>query len=108
MTTTQISLTATPLEHGSLAIALAGELDIDTVQRIEPALTRLSRDAQRELRLDLSGVTFCDSSGVALFVRMHQRCGAAGVRLRLCRISRLPAIVIRALGVDRAVSCSFA
>ncbi|WP_052411655.1 STAS domain-containing protein [Streptomyces sp. NRRL S-118] len=108
MTTTPISLTTTPLDPGRVAVALAGELDLCTVARIETELTRLVGDAGRELMVDLTDVTFCDSSGVTLFLRMHRRCVAAGVRLKLCRIQRLPARVIRALGVDRTVFCSFA
>jgi len=108
MTTPQISLTTTPLDHSATAVALAGELDVYTVAHIEAELAHLTRQTERELLLDLADVTFCDSSGVALFLRMHRRCVAAGVRLRLCRIQRLPARVIRALGVDRAVPCSFA
>jgi anti-anti-sigma factor len=108
MTPTPISLTRTPADPSTVAITLAGELDLDTVARIEPTLNRLTGDAAREVLLDLVEVTFCDSSGAALFLRLHRRCVAAGVRLRLCRIPRLPARVIRALGVDRAVPCTFA
>ncbi|WP_418955601.1 STAS domain-containing protein [Streptomyces tritici] len=108
MTTPPISLTTAPLDHSTTAVALAGELDLYTAAHIEAELTRLARQTEWELLLDLTEVTFCDSSGVALFLRMHRRCVGAGVRLRLCHIQRLPARVIRALGVDRAVPCSFA
>ncbi|GAA3046140.1 STAS domain-containing protein [Streptomyces roseofulvus] len=108
MTTPPISLTTAPLDHSRTGVALAGELDVYTAPQIEAELTRLARRTERELLLDLAGVTFCDSSGAALFLRMHRRCVADGVRLRLCRVQRLPARVIRTLGVDRAVACSFA
>lgn len=108
MTTPPISLTTTPLDQSATAVALAGELDVYTVTHIEETLTHLTQGTERELLLDLADVTFCDSSGVALFLRVHRRCVAAGVRLSLCRVPRLPARVIRALGVDRAVPCSFA
>ncbi|MFI0828091.1 STAS domain-containing protein [Streptomyces roseolus] len=105
---TQISLTETPADRSTVSVTLAGELDLCTVARIEPVLTRLTTEAERGVTLDLTGVTFCDSSGVALFLRMHQRCQASGVGLRLSGIQRLPARVVRALGVDRALPCSFA
>ncbi|MFI8320501.1 STAS domain-containing protein [Streptomyces sp. NPDC085529] len=108
MTTPPISLTTAPVGPSTTAVTLAGELDLYTATYIEAELTRLARRAERELLLDLAGVTFCDSSGVALFLRMHRRCVADGVRLRLCRVQRLPARVLRTLGVDRAVPCSFA
>ncbi|MCQ0021675.1 STAS domain-containing protein [Streptomyces somaliensis DSM 40738] len=108
MTTPPISLTATVPGPGTVTVALAGELDLHAAERVEPALARLTGDVEHELLLDLAGVTFCDSSGVALLLRAHRRCAAAGARLRLCRVQPLPARVIRALGVDRAVPCSFA
>ncbi|GGT07314.1 anti-sigma factor antagonist [Streptomyces kurssanovii] len=108
MTMTRINLTKAPPDQATVAaVALAGELDLYTAARIEPALTHLTLDAERELTLDLTDVTFCDSSGVALFLRMHQRCLTAGVRLRLSGIQRRPARVIRALGVDQTLPCSF-
>jgi len=108
MTMTEISWTDAPPGQRGVAVALAGELDLCTVARIEPALTHLTRDVERELTLDLTDVTFCDSSGVAFFLRVHNRCLAADVSLSLSGIQRLPARVIRALGVDRALPCSFA
>ncbi|MFF8289383.1 STAS domain-containing protein [Streptomyces sp. NPDC016309] len=107
MTTTGISLTRIPLDGSTVGVALAGELDLYTVERVEPTLALLTRDAHREVLLDLADVTFCDSSGAALLIRVHRRCAAAGVRLRLCHIQRLPARVIRTLGVDRDVPCTF-
>jgi anti-anti-sigma factor len=105
---TRISPTETPPGRSSVSVALAGELDLDTGAGIEPTPTRLAQDAERGITLGLTDVTFCDSSGVALFFRLHQRCLAAGVHLSLSGIQRLPARVIRALGVDRAVPCTFA
>ncbi|WP_197287629.1 STAS domain-containing protein [Streptomyces apocyni] len=104
---TPVSVTVTRLDRITVAVALGGELDIETAKRIEPQLTRLVEGGQREVVLDLSGVSFCDSSGAALFERVHQGCAAAGARLRLCRVPRLPGRVIHTLGVDRTIPCSF-
>ncbi|MFE2095137.1 STAS domain-containing protein [Streptomyces sp. NPDC059460] len=81
---TPITLTTTALNDSTLAVALSGELDIATAGRIEQDLAHLAVGTVRELRLDLSGVTFCDNSGADLFVRVHQHCAATGVRLHLC------------------------
>ncbi|WP_405566876.1 STAS domain-containing protein [Streptomyces sp. NBC_01167] len=103
--TTPISVTMQPWDK-VLAIALAGELDIETVRRIEPALMGLAADGIRDLIVDLDQLTFCDSAGAALFVRLHWRCAGVGTRLRLCRVPRLPARVLSTLGVDRTISFS--
>ncbi|GGT09831.1 MULTISPECIES: STAS domain-containing protein [Streptomyces] len=108
MATAEISLTVVGGGPDTVAVAVSGELDIHTAGRVEWALAGLAGGAERELLLDLAGVTFCDSSGAESLLRVHERCVASGRRLSLRRVQRLPGRVIRALGVDRAVSCSFA
>ncbi|MCS0636701.1 STAS domain-containing protein [Streptomyces sp. LP05-1] len=109
MSRTPLSLTAERPDGATVAVALAGELDIETVGWLEPALDRLlTEDSGDELLVDMTAVTFCDSSGADLFVRLHRRCARSGTRLRLCRVPRWPGRVLRALGVDRDVPCSYA
>ncbi|PBC76255.1 anti-sigma B factor antagonist [Streptomyces sp. TLI_235] len=88
-------------------VALRGELDLHSAGRLEPRLLPLlERGGGGELVLDLAGVTFCDSSGVELFLRLNGRCAAdASVVLRA--IPRQPSRVIRLMGVDRALRCEF-
>ena len=54
-------------------IALAGELDISTVQRVELALEEAEAGDARAIVLDLSGLTFMDSTGVRLVLGAHAR-----------------------------------
>ncbi|MDH2387931.1 STAS domain-containing protein [Streptomyces sp. HNM0663] len=107
MSTTPITLTATALDHTTMSVTLSGELDIDTAGRIEPHLAPLASCRHRDVMLDLAGVTFCDSSGAALLLRLHRQCAAEGVRLCLCRVPRVPGFVLRTLEVHRTVPCSF-
>jgi anti-sigma B factor antagonist len=103
---TPISVTLHPRSEMG-GVALSGELDLATVGQIEPALLALARDSNRDLVLDLAGLTFCDSTGAALLLRLHQRCTAGGTRLELRQVPQLPARVLRMLRVDRVVACSF-
>jgi anti-anti-sigma factor len=105
---TPITLTTTALNDSTMAVALSGELDIATAGRIEQDVAHLADGNIRELRVELSGVTVCDSYGADLFVRVHGHCAAAGVRLHLCGVPRHCATVFRVLGVDDAIACSFA
>ncbi|MGW6316555.1 MULTISPECIES: STAS domain-containing protein [unclassified Streptomyces] len=104
---TPIHLTAGARCDGVTGLALEGELDLDTVARIEPELMLVTAGGGTEVVLDLAGVTFCDTSGVKLLLRLHRRCAADGVRLRLCHIPRRPGQVMRTLGVDRTIPCAF-
>ncbi|RST17683.1 anti-sigma factor antagonist [Streptomyces sp. WAC05374] len=106
MSTVPLTLTVRSDDDGATAIALAGELDIDTAARIEPELL-LAAVGRPDVRLELSGLTFCDTSGVDLIVRTRDRCAAHGGRMRVCGIPPRAGLVFRLLGVDRTLACSF-
>ncbi|MFF5486473.1 STAS domain-containing protein [Streptomyces virginiae] len=59
-----------------------------------------------ELTLDLSGLTFCDSSGIDLLLRIHRSCAVRGTRLTLAGVPRLVAGPMRVLGADRVLLSS--
>ena len=63
-------------EHGG-ALALIGELDISTVDRLEQALAQAERDVPPEVVLDLRGLEFMDSSGLRTILQAHKRAEAA-------------------------------
>ena len=62
---------------GDGVVLVKGELDIRTRNRLEEALGELADRGDR-LVLDLSQLTFCDSTGLAGLVRLHKRAAAAG------------------------------
>ncbi|MFF1411500.1 STAS domain-containing protein [Streptomyces sp. NPDC058289] len=103
MTTTLIDLKAAVRNDGDVRVTLAGELDVHTAGQVEPRLTDLAASGHRSLVLDLSGISFCDSSGIDLFMRVHHRCRLAGTRLRLCGVPPLVAKSMRVLGADRVL-----
>jgi len=89
--------TARPLVRGTLlsidsrrdgsthAISLRGELDVASVDDVQRELLRVERSDARRVVLDLSGLSFMDSSGVHLVVDAHARCRADANRLRIVR-----------------------
>jgi anti-anti-sigma factor len=66
-------------------IVVTGELDLDGVERVTEELERAEASDARRIVLDLSGLTFMDSSGVRLIVCANLRSKAHGDRLRLIR-----------------------
>lgn len=56
-------------------VVVHGELDLATVAELDGALHRLHDDGARAPVLDLSGVTFIDSTGVSAVLRWHIRLG---------------------------------
>ena len=62
---------------GDGVVLVKGELDLRTCDRLEQALGERADRGDR-LVLDLSELTFCDSTGLAGLVRLHKRAAAAG------------------------------
>jgi anti-anti-sigma factor len=69
------------VQRGWRVLAVAGELDIDTV----PVLSaRLDEDVTgAHAVLDLAGLAFMDSTGLALVLDWHRRLAEAGGQLRI-------------------------
>jgi anti-anti-sigma factor len=65
------------LEHDrSHTLILAGELDLDSLHVLEAALSKLSPDRTRAVTLDLSGLTFIDSTGLSAITSAATWCEA--------------------------------
>jgi anti-sigma B factor antagonist len=62
-------------------ITLAGELDMATAGRLEEAVGAALEGAQHELVIDLSHVSFMDSTGLRAVLRARRACGDAGREL---------------------------
>jgi anti-sigma B factor antagonist len=61
----------------TLLLRVIGELDVATRTSIEPALMA-AIEAAGPIILDLGGLTFCDSSGLATLIAAHDRAAATG------------------------------
>ena len=63
-------------------ISCSGELDIATAPDVEQAIGKaVSPDAPKLIRLDWSGLTFMDSTGIRLLLSTVRRCKEAGFEL---------------------------
>lgn len=83
---------------------LTGEIDHHRAQAVTRALEReVALRLPGELELDFSGVTFMDSSGIALVLRASRLMGELGGRLVLRAVPRQAARVLRTAGVHRLV-----
>ena len=66
---------------GLVQLVLRGELDLSTVDKVEQELAALEAEGERLVVLDLSGLTFLDSTGLRLMVTADQRAQKDGRRL---------------------------
>lgn len=67
--------------EGGVQLTLKGELDLSTIEKVEQELARVEADAPDVIVLDLSGLTFLDSTGLRTIVTADQRARRAGRRV---------------------------
>jgi anti-sigma B factor antagonist len=82
------------------AIRLFGELDLASAGDAQAELERAEAGDARAIVLDLSGLTFMDSSGVRLVVTAHARSRADANRLELVRGPAAVQRVFQICGVE--------
>jgi anti-anti-sigma factor len=73
---------AVPTEYGRL-VEVCGEVDIATSPRLREALLAERPPAGALLLVDLTGVTFIDSSGLSVLLTLRSDVKAAGERLAI-------------------------
>jgi anti-sigma B factor antagonist len=62
-------------------IALSGELDYESAPRFKSAFSCATPPEGEDVMLDLTGLGFFDSSGLATVIELYQRLQGAGARL---------------------------
>ncbi|MFE9101116.1 STAS domain-containing protein [Actinomadura geliboluensis] len=82
-------------------IAISGSLDATSTPFLRERLYAALRDSGAYVTVDLSDVTFCDASGLAMLVGAHHRAEATGTTLTLARPRPQPADLLRATGLHR-------
>ena len=84
-----------------LKIRFEGDLDLSVFDECEAALEQPLAGPERTVLLDLSGLTFIDSTGLRVLIHIKQTTDVAGKRLLL---SGVPGVVARVLEVSGVTS----
>jgi stage II sporulation protein AA (anti-sigma F factor antagonist) len=89
----------------TLEVALSGEIDHHEAKRLIQKLdSRIDTYQPKSVVFDFGGVTFMDSSGLALLMRAYKRVGTAGGNVRVEHIPDQAGKVIAASGLQRIIS----
>ena len=89
-------------DPGAVTITLSGEIDHHGARTMMQELEEdISTLLPRNLTLDLSGITFMDSSGIAVLLRVQRQISHLGGTLRVTSIPTQPRKVLDAAGVGR-------
>jgi anti-sigma B factor antagonist len=88
------------LGQGTARLTLSGELDLATVPRLRAETQALLEQSARHLIIDLSRLTFVDSSGLSLFISLNYRASRENWTLSLTRPSGKTLSVFSITGTD--------
>ncbi|HEU5392938.1 MAG TPA: STAS domain-containing protein [Streptosporangiaceae bacterium] len=87
--------------HGRYAVvAISGELDIGSVPVLREQILGLLGHQDNRIVIDLSGVTFCDVSGLAMLVGIGRRVRQRSGVLHLAAPTPLVAALLQLTGLD--------
>lgn len=105
---------ATRLEDGRTVLEIAGEIDVYSAARLRARLVELAQAGRHRLIIDMTSVTFMDSSGLGVLVGAMKRAransgevcivGAAERILQTLRITGLTRVFPIYAGVAEALS----
>jgi anti-anti-sigma factor len=82
-------------------VTTTGEIDFQSYQPLQELLNTQLRAGRSKLVLDLDSVSFCDSSGLGMFVAIHRRAGMADGWLRLARPNSQLRRILAVTNLDR-------
>ena len=96
---------STAFSSGRLTIFLSGELDHhgarNSLREVEMAIDAA---LPKTLVLDMAGVTFMDSSGLALILRAQQRMQLLDGSILVCNVPQQARRVLDAAGIGRLMT----
>ncbi|MFD6417630.1 STAS domain-containing protein [Streptomyces sp. NPDC060194] len=100
MNASPLDVTTSTHPSGAHVVAAAGELDHHTAPELTRALTRTPFDADSHVVLDLSGLEYCDSTGITVLITAYQRAQSTGARLTLAGVRPDLRHVLRVVGLE--------
>jgi anti-anti-sigma factor len=99
-----LTVLAEHVTESVVVLTAAGEIDRDSQSVLgEAAEDALDRGADR-IVIDLAEVSFCDSGGLSLFVRLHRQAAGRGGFLRLAAAQPTVRRVLEVTNLDRLLA----
>ncbi|MFI6739141.1 STAS domain-containing protein [Nonomuraea sp. NPDC050451] len=94
---------AGPRNRQPTTVRLSGEIDIFTSKALRQQLLNALRHSIGPLVIDLSQVSFCDASGLAVLVGIQRRASARGISLALTAPQPYTSRLLHITGLDRSL-----
>ncbi|RFU40988.1 anti-sigma factor antagonist [Actinomadura logoneensis] len=91
---------STASQGGHAVVTATGELDLYTAPRLQAALAGLLRDQADRITVDMSGVEFCDSTGMNVLLSAMKRLKEQGGSLELAAPRPAVKRILQVTGLD--------
>lgn len=88
-------------EHGWTVLGLSGELDLSNAEALSEAIEEAMDGAAPQLAVDLSAVTFMDSSALGVLVKALHAAHDRDGEVALVGVNGPPAKVLAITGLDQ-------
>jgi anti-sigma B factor antagonist len=75
--------------EGNPVITIGGEIDLSNAEQVQIKVDDLVEDDATRVIFDLGSLSFIDSSGIAVLVRVHNRVGNVEVRKATPMVHRI-------------------
>jgi anti-sigma B factor antagonist len=92
---------STTIQGSCAVVSVTGEIDLGTASELSEAAVAAMREIGPNLVLDLSGVTFMDSTGLKVLLAVHRRAELSGGRLVLAGATRSVDRIVKITGFDQ-------
>lgn len=85
----EASVEAWPGDTGVPVVSLSGELDISNAEAVSVAIEAVIDDQAKRVIFELGALTFMDSTGIALLLKICNRVGSIEVRSPTSTVRRV-------------------
>ena len=97
----QLELSCRTGANGYQIVSVTGELDIATAEKAYSYISEVIDGRPAPVTVDLSGLTFCDASGLGALARVARHAREAGRQLMLTSVRPSLLKIMRITGLDR-------
>ena len=97
----QLELSCRTGANGYQIVSVTGELDIATAEQAYSYISEVIDGRPAPVTVDLSGLTFCDASGLGVLARIARHARQAGRQLKLTSARPSLLKIMRITGLDR-------
>jgi anti-sigma B factor antagonist len=101
----RIRTAETPQGQKLAIVPLEGRFDAKAASEVRQLLQQVLDFGYHNLLIDMSAVTFMDSSGLGVLISALRKCRAAGGNLSLCCVPESVSLVLRLTSMEKVLTC---